>query len=466
MKGYLALITSLLLLSLSTLPIKINIGVADVPIGYPVHNLNTGLNYTTIQESIDANETLNGHTILVDAGVYYENILVDKSVSLIGENRTTTMLNQTEPPPEQPFIGPVVKITADNAEIAGFNFVFFWTLLQISVDSCSNVTISDNTMSSTGVCISLLGVSNCTITRNTLQGGGLEGNNIINAEHCEGCDINDNTISNACYYGIYLYMSNHNLIRNNLMQGDGWAVYLDSAYGNVIFNNVISGPSDTGIEIYSSGGNVIFSNTMSNCWAGVEFNSYSQMNSLFHNMFERNYNQVVLHGSSGNSFDSGVEGNYWDDYNNTDANQDGIGDEPYNLSSTATDHYPLMGAFRNFTVSNSNVQIISNSTITNFQFNGTAISFSVSGEDSAGFCRIRIPTALLNIPYRVFLNGTEIPCTLLPCSDANYSYLYFSYTHSTHDVVVIPEFQPYVILLLLIATIPSSIIVRRKKCRR
>ncbi len=465
MKRGLGLITSLFLFSLSALPTNLSVGVADASIDYRVHNLDTGLNYTTIQGAINANETLNGHTILVDAGVYYENIHINKSISLIGENKTTTMLNQTESQTE-PFPGPVVNITADNVEITGFTFGFFWTLLQISVDSCSNVTISDNTISSVLVCIGLVGVSNCTITRNTLQGGGLEGNNIINAEHCERCDINDNIISYACYYGIYLYMSNHNLIRNNLMQDDGWAIYLDSAYGNVIFNNVISGPSDTGIEIYSSGGNVIFSNTMSNCWAGVEFNSYSQMNSLFHNMFERNYNQVVLHGSSGNFFDSGVEGNYWDDYNGTDANHDGIGDEPYNLSSTAADRYPLMGAFRNFTVSNSNVQIISNSTITDFQFNGTTISFSVSGEDNAGFCRMIIPTALMNGPFAVFVNGTEVASYLLPISNSTMSYLYFSYTHSTQGVIIIPEFPLHVILLLLVATIPPSIIIRRKKRNR
>lgn len=35
---------------------------------YPVHNLDTGLDYATIQAAIDAPETLNGHTIRVDAG--------------------------------------------------------------------------------------------------------------------------------------------------------------------------------------------------------------------------------------------------------------------------------------------------------------------------------------------------------------------------------------------------------------
>jgi len=52
----------------------------------PVHNLNTGLNYTTIQDAINANETLDGQTILVDEGTCYENVVVNKTISLMGAN--------------------------------------------------------------------------------------------------------------------------------------------------------------------------------------------------------------------------------------------------------------------------------------------------------------------------------------------------------------------------------------------
>jgi len=49
-----------------------------------VHNVDTGLSYASIQEAIDAAETFDGHTIFVEAGVYDENIVIDKSLSLIG----------------------------------------------------------------------------------------------------------------------------------------------------------------------------------------------------------------------------------------------------------------------------------------------------------------------------------------------------------------------------------------------
>src|SRR4030065_2543936 len=65
--------------------------------GYPVHNLDTGLNYIHIQEAINSNETLSYQRILVDAGVYDERIIINKSISLIGEDKENTILNWTVP---------------------------------------------------------------------------------------------------------------------------------------------------------------------------------------------------------------------------------------------------------------------------------------------------------------------------------------------------------------------------------
>ena len=59
----------------------------------PVHDINNGLGYETIQEAVDAPETLDGHTIFAEAGTYYENIVVNKPVSLFGENRDTTIID-------------------------------------------------------------------------------------------------------------------------------------------------------------------------------------------------------------------------------------------------------------------------------------------------------------------------------------------------------------------------------------
>jgi hypothetical protein len=108
-----------------------------------------------------------------------------------------------------------------------------------------------------------------------------------------------------------------------------------------------------------------------------------------------------------------------------------------------------MGIFSNYNVTyftlplvshTCNVAVISNSTISGFVApiwieNPEVISleFNVTGEQgSTGFCRISFPTTMMNGTYHVFVNGTEISYNLLPCSDANYTYLYFTYLYFTY----------------------------------
>jgi hypothetical protein len=119
-----------------------------------------------------------------------------------------------------------------------------------------------------------------------------------------------------------------------------------------------------------------------------------------------------------------------------------------------------------------NVTVISNSTISDFVApiwiehpEVIFIRFNVSGaEGSTGFCRVSFPTAMMNGTYHVSVNGTEIPYTLLPCSDANMSYLYFNYTHSTQEVIIIPEFSSFLILpLFMTGTLIGVIAYKRKR---
>jgi hypothetical protein len=134
-----------------------------------------------------------------------------------------------------------------------------------------------------------------------------------------------------------------------------------------------------------------------------------------------------------------------------------------------------MGKFYSFDVSWVDsgyiVDLISNSTISGFDVGilledpyARFISFYVTGEnDTVGFCRILIPTALMDGTYRILVNGTEVPSNLLQCSNSTHSYLYFNYTHSTQEVIIIPEFPSFLTLpLSTIATLLAVIIYRKK----
>lgn len=108
--------------------------------GYPVwiatvHNVNTTFNYDTIQAATDAPQTLDGHTILVDAGTYYEHVIVNKAISIIGENRSTTLIDGSG-------TGDIIAITADHVNVT--NFTIRNGTNGIFINNSSYVLISGN----------------------------------------------------------------------------------------------------------------------------------------------------------------------------------------------------------------------------------------------------------------------------------------------------------------------------------
>lgn len=67
--------------------------------------------YSTIQEAID--DANGGDTIFVRAGTYYENVTVDKTVTLRGEDKTMTIIDGQE-------VGKTVTVVANNVIIEVF----------------------------------------------------------------------------------------------------------------------------------------------------------------------------------------------------------------------------------------------------------------------------------------------------------------------------------------------------------
>jgi len=241
--------------------------------------------------------------------------------------------------------------------------------------------------------------------------------------------------------------------------------------GNVISNNSV------GLQLgsYESRGgrlNRILKNSIIGNTHGINLGYHD--NTIFHNNFINNTEQIFINPQYIhiapvtyfiNDWDNGFEGNYWSDYTGYDFNHDGIGDATHPLLRENTDYYPLMGAFSCWpATSEHEVQIISNSTIVNFNYDGSVFRFNVSGEDgSAGFCRVSIPTALMKGTYKVFINGTEISHALLHISNSTDSFLYFVYEHSIKEVIIVPEFlSSLVLFLFMVATLLISMISRRK----
>jgi parallel beta-helix repeat protein len=368
-------------------------------------------NYTTIQEAI--NKASSGATIFVRKGTYYEHLVINKTITLVGEDSNSTVIDGYE-------TDNVIHIRANNVTVKSFTVrnsgIYLYGIL---VDhSTGNVIINNKVIYN-------------------YEGIGLLYSN--------GNVVCDNTILSN-YDGIDLYYSSSNVVSGNtifLSNYDGIDLYYSSS--NVVSGNVILHNNLAGMSLYYSSSNVVCGNTILSNYPGIDLALLSSYNIIYHNNFN---NTDQAWSESTNFWNYGDEGNYWSDYTGQDLNKDGIGDTSYDINAANKDNNPLMGMFFNFSAALEreaySVTVISNSTISGFRFQigsetgNKIIHFNATGEDgAAGFCRVKIPTRLMNYPYIVLVDSDEIIPTLLNISNETYAYLYFTYPHKNHTITII-----------------------------
>jgi len=416
-------------------------------IDFRVHNLDTSLNYTTIQEAIDANETEDGHTIFVEKGIYYEHVLVHKSIVLVGEDKSTTVIdgNQT---------AFCLNITANNVMVTGFT-------VQKShygiVLNSSHTLVKENIVLNNDWGIYAKSDNN-SIVRNVIEQS-------LDGIHLRGSytTVAQNFLSHNSF-AIYTYMCRNNTIVGNEVSTSPWGIELVQSEYLVVICNTVSYSSRYGIGL-----------------------AYSNNNTIYHNNIINNADQFFILQSYNNTWDGGVEGNYWSDYTGVDlftvsyqnfTGSDGIGDTPYIIDDYNQDNHPLMGMFCSFNTSyDYQVGIISNSFVSDFNFgliNTThaSLSFNVTDETGTqGFCRICIPKALINGSYVVKFNEEFITYPQvreLPCSNETHEYFYINYTHSEHTIEIsgtttIPEFPSLILLPLFAIAMLLTAVFRKRK---
>lgn len=261
----------------------------------PVHNISTGLDYSTIQAAINADETSDGNVIFVEESTYYEHVYVNKSLTIIGENTNTTIVDSGGS-----FRGFIIN--ARGVKITGFTV------------QNARWAIHLNFSDSAHIC----------------------GNRIRRSDS-----------------GIYLENASGNTIFGNLieeinMYGEG--IFLRGAEGNMIQRNLII-DAYYGISLIYSTKNIVKENTITNCSYVISL-GVSNDNCFYHNNFLGNsiYFQTIPNVNSwDNAYPSG--GNYWSMYNGTDVfkgiyqnetGNDGIGDTQYTIDELNVDRYPLI----------------------------------------------------------------------------------------------------------------------------
>lgn len=241
-------------------------------------------NYTKIQDAI--NNASDRDTVFVYAysSPYYENVVVNKTINLIGENKDTTIIDGNHS-------GNCVYVTANYVDISGFtiqNGRFFGIYLETIFNRITDNNISNNYD---------MGIALFYSSGNTIIG---------------------NTILNTLNDGIYLYRSNYNTIEDNTILnnlGDGICLYESNR--NTIKDNIISNNGD-GIRLglknggYSAYNTITGNNITSNKENGILLYEYTDINIIYHNNFINNTQNAYNEGN--NTWDDGEYGNYWSDY--------------------------------------------------------------------------------------------------------------------------------------------------------
>jgi parallel beta-helix repeat protein len=236
-------------------------------------------NYSTIQSAINA--ASNGDTIYVYAGTYPENIVVDKSVILIGEDRNITTISGNS-------LNTTMKITAESVILQGFTIANDGS--QDGVYTATSYHIfTNNVFTMTSRAIHLYYSSQNTITGNLFYGNTVSG---VFMEVGQNNTISGNEFYNITVEAIYLTGCGATHIDRNAIHHNGEGIHALEATGIVIRNNTIAfngyGIRFTGFFTVHSNFNTISHNAITNnsvCGIHIE---HSQFNHIEFNEIKRN----------------------------------------------------------------------------------------------------------------------------------------------------------------------------------
>jgi parallel beta-helix repeat protein len=367
----------------------------------------------SIQEAI--NNANAGDTIYVQSGIYQENVILNKSISLIGGNSSETFIDGGEQ-------SNVLTVVSSNVVVKGF------------------------TIQNSG--------------KIPMPGSGVQiGNSSVNVLIC------DNIIKQS-NYGVRLFDTYNNKISGNIIiDNDAYGIYFSESSSNYVVGNTIAGhPTGVYIATLTSKFNVFYHNNFINNTHQIEMFALTR--------FDDGY------PSGGNYWSDYTGVDEKSGPNQDQPESDGIGDTPYPDIASKWDKYPLKGLFTEFDAGTWGgapyyVDVISNSKVSDFYFNpavGAFIKFNVTGEGAvSGFCRVTIPKSLLWVEdgWTVFVDGERIlDYTII--QNITHTYMYFIYYHSTKIVEIrgthaIPEILSIKIWPLFMAITLILVILTKKR---
>ena len=279
-------------------------------------------NYTAIQDAID--DATEGDTVYVFSGTYTENIALEKRLSLIGEDKTTTIIDGNQE-------GCTIHVASENTLIENFTIIgggydqddfvnFFRAGIRITG---SHTTIRNNILRKNCLGISGVRVTNLTIKDNTFIEDGVgftpyenDGRPELKIDYFLHT-IDNNTVNGKPLY--YFYNEKDTVI-------DSWEMgqLLLVNCTNVHIKNVSISKTDWGLVFAFCNHCVterctLFNNSLA-LWTLQSNNNVFECNNISNNYhrgvvidYYSKYNKVT-HNSIGKTF-CGVEIEWWSNAN-------------------------------------------------------------------------------------------------------------------------------------------------------
>jgi parallel beta-helix repeat protein len=213
-----------------------------------------------------------------------------------------------------------IRVERDNVVLngAGYRLQGDGNQNGITLGISNNITVNNLKLSSFNIGIVVMGSDNNKILENT---------------------ITDN------FRGLDFTSSENDTVSGNYIANNVGGIALENLYNSIV-ENIITNNSNFGIHLYGAGYNNIIGNNITNNGRGILV-SICYNNVIYHNNFVNNTNHVETDDSNG-IWDNGEEGNYWDNYNGTDGDGNGIGDTPYIINENNQDNYPLVNVIPEF----------------------------------------------------------------------------------------------------------------------
>jgi len=324
-----------------------------------------------------------GDVIRLEPGVFKENVVIDKPISLIGSEKGASIVDGSGK-------GRVIEVTSPDVQLLGLEVRRSGDVIEDS-DACiyvnaeaANVKVSGNNLYECAFGIWINGSNKPIVSDNVVTGyqkkGFSDRGNGIHIWRIEDGLIKDNRVFGV-RDGIYLSNTGGSLIEGNRMNSVRFGIHFMYNHGNsvvgnttcnsmvgqammfskrlVINDNTMINNDDHGLflrSIYDSKvrGNVSYGNDrgiflvdssfneLTGNWAqanaiGVNVSSGSEDNVIVGNSFVSNPVQVLYSWRFSQYWDGEQGGNYWSDYLGWDYDSDGIGDKIY-YASNRMDH--------------------------------------------------------------------------------------------------------------------------------